>query len=474
MSEGIADELRGIDLGDKRLNQRSIKVLEALAANPSASINAAINGWTDTQAAYRFFDNDNVTPQQILQPHFEATLRRMQECPVVLLVQDTTELDYTAHPPQDAGRLDHEWRRGWYQHVELAVTPERLPLGVVATESFERDPDAPIPHQSGIRRTGEPIELKETFRWLQGYRHACELAAQSPQTQFISVADREADIYDIFVEAHQRRQTDPTERPADYIIRACKDRRTPERDPAATGQTYRRVRDEIAAAQLLTTLTIELSQTPKRDHRTATLAVRAKTVTVKPPHARGQLPAITHNFVLIEEVDGPGDGTEVSWLLLTTLPINSLAQVQQVVDHYAARWSIETYFRTLKTGCRVEDLQLETTARLQICLAFYQIIAWRILSLTHLGRQCPELPVETVFADFEWKPVWRVVTKKPLPKTPPRLNAFLKLLTQLGGYNNRPSERAAGPQPIWNGLRRMFDLSAAWLAFGPEARSRCV
>lgn len=476
MCEGIADELQGIDLGDQRLNRRSVKVIEALAADPEASVNGAVNGWTDTQAAYRFFNNPAVTPEQILRPHLQATVRRMHQHAVVLVLQDTTEVDYTAHPPQDAGRLDRAERRGWYQHVELAVTPERLPLGVVATESFDRDPDEPSARQSGVRRTGEPIEDKETFRWLKSYRHACELAAQCPATHIVSVADREADIYDIFIEAQSRAEADEAELPrrADYIIRAKQDRCTPERDPAARGQTFRKVRDEIAAAPLLTTITIELSQTPKRAARPATLAVRAMTITVKPPHARSTLPAITHRVVLVEEVGGPGDGTDVSWLLLTTLPIDTIEQVLQVIDYYVARWSIETYFRTLKTGCQVEELQLETKSRLLNCLAFYQIIAWRIVYLTHLNRTCPDLPCTAVFADHEWKPVWRVVTKTPLPKTTPTLNEFLKLLTHLGGYNNRAAEPPPGPQPFWIGLRRMLDFSTAWLAFGPETAESCV
>lgn len=469
MCAGIADELAGIDLGDRRLNQRSVKVIEALAANPEASVNGAVNGWGDTQAAYRFLSNPAVTPEQILLPHHQATVRRMREQPVVLLVQDTTELDYTAHPPQDAGRLDHWERRGWYQHVELAVTPERLPLGVTATESFDRDPDAPGVRETGARRTREPIEDKESFRWLRGYRHACELAAECPATRIISIADREADIDDIFVEAQSRTETDEpaSNRRADYIIRAQQNRCTPERDPAARGQTFRKVRDEIAAAPLLTTITLELSQTPQRAARPAVLEVRALTITVKPPSARSHLPAITHHVVLVEELGGPGDGTDVCWLLLTTLPIDTLEQVWQIVGYDVARWSIETYFRTLKTGCQVEELQLETKARLLNCLAFYQIIAWRILYLTHLNRVCPELPCTAVFADHEWKPVWRVVTKTLLPKTPPPLNEFLKLLTHLGGYNNRATERPPGPQPLWIGLRRMLDFSTAWLAFGP-------
>ncbi len=137
---------------------------------------------------------------------------------------------------------------------------------------------------------------------------------------------------------------------------------------------------------------------------------------VKPPQARKHLLSVTHNVVLVEEIEGPGDDTDLSWLLITTLPIETVEDVLRVIDYYVARWTVEIYFRTLKTGCRVEDIQLETTDRLKRCLAFYKIIAWRVLYLTYLNRTCPRLPCTAVFDESEWKSVWRVVTKKQLPK----------------------------------------------------------
>ena len=112
----------------------------------------------------------------------------------------------------------------------------------------------------------------------------------------------------------------------------------------------------MSRSKLRTTRTIELSQTPKRAARQAYLKIRAITVEVKPPHARSHLPSVTHHVVLVEEVGGPGDGTDVSWLLLTTLLIETLDEILCVIDHYVARWTVEVYFRTLKTGCRVEDI----------------------------------------------------------------------------------------------------------------------
>ena len=469
MCEGIASELDGIDLGDKRLNERSQRIIEALSVNPEASCNSACDGWSDTLGAYRFFDNKSIQPEAILQPHVEATKRRMQEQSVVVIAQDTTELDYTDHPPTDARCLNKETRLGLYDHTHLAVTPDGLSLGVVGVEYFDRDAE-------GLGKSKErsklPIEEKESLRWLTGYRLACELARDCPATQIVSVADREADLYDIFMEAEKQAKEHP--RSADFIIRAKIKRSLPERDPEAGPNAYKKVRDEVSNSELRATQTIDLPRTPKRAARQAKLEVRAIRVTVKPPHERSSLPTVTYNVVLVEEVNGPDDGTDVSWLLITSLPIDTLEDIQLVIDYYVARWTIEVFFRVFKTGCQVEKTQLETLPRLKNCLAFYKIIAWRIMYLTQMNRECPTLPCDTMFDDCEWMSVWSVVTQTELPKTTPTLSEFMSLLTQLGGYNNRKTESPPGPQPVWVGIRRMTDLATAWMTFGPGAEKTCV
>ncbi len=456
MCEGISSELEGINLGDERLNNRSRKIMESMGADPQASVNGACDGWAETQAAYRFFDNSAVTPELILQPHIEATKRRIKTQPVVLVVQDTTELDFSDHPPDGARCLNKRERFGLYDHTHLAITPDKLALGILGHEQFDRDPETLGKAQE---RRGLPIEQKESMRWLTGYRMACELSAECPDTTIISVCDREADIYDIFVESQEHAT------PAEFIIRAKEDRCTPERDLESGPAVYRKVRDKVSESDIRLTRTIELAQSPKRKARTATLEVRALAVTVKPPHARSHLPSVTYNVVLVEEVNGPQDGTDVSWLLLTTLPIDSTEEILRVMDYYIARWTIEEYFRTLKTGCRVEAIQLEKLSRVKNCLAMYKIIAWRVIHLTYLNRKSPSIPCSAVFSDSEWKSVWSVIqNQKPFPSKPPTLGRFFPMLAQLGGYNNRKNERPPGPQTVWLGMKRMTDFALAWIA----------
>lgn len=472
--ESIAGELYHIDLGDKRLNQRSQKVLEGLRVNTQASVNGSFPTWTETHAAYRLFSNPQVTPEAILQPHYAETRKRIAQHPVVLVIQDTTELDFSKHPPKDAACLTKASRLGFYDHTHLAVTPEGLPLGLVGVHTFDRKPES---LGTTKNRSKLPIEVKESFRWLQGFRLAHEIHVESPQTQIVSVSDCEADMYDIYLEAQQL-ANDPSTPSTDYVIRSKENRllneRIPPREHGSRNVKYRKLRDETRKQPVMYRKTIELSQTPKRTSRVATVEVRATEITMRNPKERPGLEHVTCNIVYVQEVDRmlpsgrkPDDDELIEWWLLTTLPVDTQEQVEQVIQYYQSRWAIEVYFRTLKTGCRVEQIQLETLHRVKNCLAFYQIIAWHVLYLTHLNRSVPEEPCTIVFAASQWQPVWRITKRKPLPSTPPTLGEMIRLVASLGGYNNRPKEHPPGPQPIWLGLRRMHDLTLGWQAAMP-------
>jgi hypothetical protein len=463
MPPWIEHELRTLHLGDRRLDARGRRLLQRLFADPQASLNAACHGWAETQAAYRFFANDHVQPERILEPHQQATRERLGQHPVVLLVQDTTELDYTAHPPTGAGPLTAEHRRGFLDHSHIAFTPDGLCLGVLGVELWARADEG---FGDGKRRQHDPIETKESYRWLQGYRLACRAAAQAPQTRVISVADCEGDLYEVFVEADRAR---PPAR-ADYVIRVGKDRRLTEPDPEAGPATYRKLRQELDTAPVVTTRSLALPRTPKRAPRTAALEVRAARVRLKAPYRKhARLPDLEVRVVLVREVGAPADVEPIEWLLVTSLPIDTPAAVLAVVDYYTGRWPVEVYTRVYKSGCRVERLQLETAERLRPCLMLYKIVAWRVLYVTRLGRECPALPCDVVFPPEEWKPVWRVTQAAPLPEQAPPLGDFVRMVGALGGHNGRRGDGPPGAEALWRGLRRLTDFALAWQTFGPES-----
>jgi len=470
MSDLLKDEVRGAALGDQRLTKRLGKVIEELGAKPNMSVPAATHGRAEMEAAYRFFDNDKVSPEKILQPHIEATRERVSQAEVALLVQDTTDLDLTRPKQQvrGAGPMEYDTRRGAFFHPLLAFNDHGLPLGVVWQKIWARDKIkkmTKIEKDHWLRQT--PIEGKETFRWIEGLRAAREVAEACPQTTCVCIADSDADVYELFCEP---RATSGGE--LHLLIRACK-----KRISAGDGSTWLDAARGTAclfqcsvnvSARTAKVVTETRKRHETRDARIAEIEVRATTVTVRPPYRKDcKFPEVTLNIVLAEEPNPPEGATPIQWLLVTTLPIDDAEQVQQVVSYYSIRWQIEIYFRTLKSGCRIEDRQFETLERILNCLAVYSIIAWKIMYLTRLGRECPELSCELIFEPSEWKSVYMTLRHEDPPSTPPSLNEMIRMIASLGGYVIRRSTHP-GTQTLWFGLQRVHDLSTAWETFGPD------
>lgn len=452
----IAEELRTVDLGDERLDKRMPKILDRLASRPTVSIPAACNGWAETQAAYRFFDHEAVTEASVLAPHREATIQRIAQHRVVLLPQDTTELDYTSKKDKikGLGPLNDENRVGLFAHPVVAVTPERLCLGTIHVHLWTR-----TDLEQGDLRKQKDIEEKESMRWLEGYRQACAVAERVPDTLVVSISDREGDIYECFAES----LPEEGRRKAAWIIRARHNR------SVTVDNTKGPLWDQVAHSPVLGHITVEVKAAPERKARSAQLTVQS--VAIKPripyrPNGR-KLPPVTFYAVLVREVQPPPGEDPIEWLLLTNLSASTFAGACSVVEYYVCRWQIEVLFRVLKTACKVEERQLETTERLKPCVTLYLIVAWRVLFMTWLGRTYPTLSCEAVFAPEEWKSVWTIVTKKPLPTSPPSLSAFIAMVASLGGHLGRKHDGDPGPQTIWIGMQRMHDFALAWLKFGP-------
>jgi hypothetical protein len=472
----VMDELKTVDLHDKRLNRRLGKVLSQLSVRPTASIPAACGGLAEMMAAYRLFDNPKATFERILQGHIDATRQRVAQQAVVLLVQDTTELDWTRPEQQveGAGPLDGDTRRGAFLHPLHAFTPDGTPLGTLQARTWARAEGVVCASLSRAQRAAIPIEAKESYRWIETLRQAQVEAGNCPGVHCVCLADSEADIYELLAEG----MAAPPD--VDWIVRACQDRAlcpTPGRN-AEPG----RLREQVLSAPVLFAQTIHVRGRPAkvacekrgrrqpRQSRSAVVEVRAGRVRLRPPSRPDrQLPVVELNAVLAREVGAPAGEEPVEWLLLTSLPIAELEQVRQVIEYYCVRWMIEVLFRVLKSGCRIEERRLEHIDRLQACLAVYLIVAWRTLCVCRLGRGCPEVSCEVLFEPAEWKPVWKMTRRAALPGTPPTLGEMVRLVAQLGGYVDRKGSGPPGPQTVWIGLQRMYDLAQCWRLFGPDA-----
>jgi hypothetical protein len=441
----VDEELGAADFGDERLNQRGRKVVERLAEQPLFSIPSACTGWAEIQAAYRFFDNDKVTPAKVLAPHVAATIERMREQPFVLCIQDTSELDYTGHPQtRGLGPLNYPKRRGLYVHPTLAVTPQRLCLGGIDHHLWVRDAAT---HGDQTRRRKKALADKESQRWVDGYGGVCTVAQQLPTTQLMDVADREADIYDVFLAAAAAGNL------VEVLIRSRHDR-------ALEGGGKLRAR--VASAAVLGTVEFDLPPADNRLGRHVVQELQARCCTLQAPYrpkGEKKLPNLAVTAVWAREPNPPPGVEPVQWLLLTTRSVLTFEQAAALVELYLCRWQIEVYFRILKSGCAIEKLQLEDVERLKPALAVYMIIAWRVLFLTMLGRQYPNLPCDVVFASAEWQAVYVVTKHTAPPPKPPSLSVMIAMIAEWGGFTNRRTDGPPGPKTIWIGLQRAKDFA---------------
>lgn len=471
MISWIEEDFGRSDLGDKRLDRRLKLVAKRFYEAPNVSPKSACQGWAETVAAYRFFDNERVTVEKIFQPHQQAILERIKpyQGRKVLMLQDTSELDYHGHASlRDVGNLGDLGRKGFWAHNHYVVGDDGVPLGVWHsgfTTPVPKDPSMPKkPKDNSTRRRLRPIEEKKTFCWLQGFRLSCQLAELNPNVTIVSVSDREGDIYEVFAEYQQRLQA---KKPvAHWLIRSQHDRILQD-SPLS-------LRQEVPKAPLLGLVHFEIparpankkDKKPARPARTVVQELRACTVELKPTRGKESLGSIPITVVLAQEINAPEGQEPISWILLTSLKVTTLDEAIEIVDCYLSRWEIEVFHKILKSGCTVEKLQFESSDRLLPCVALYMIIAWRIHYMTKLGRSGPDLPCSVIFDEAEWKPVLRILRGPGAELQEPSLSVFISMIATLGGHLNRKCDGAPGPQTIWRGMNRVREWAICWRQFG--------
>lgn len=440
MKNWVENEVRSSAGVDKRLKKRLARILGNLSENPEESIPAASQSWAETKGVYRFLDNKNVDFETILEDHKTATIERIRRQKMVLLTQDTTFLNFAEEEAVGLGTLKRTQSEHYLLHPTVAFTPSRINLGVLGAKFWQR-PEEKVAH----RRNHKPIEEKESYRWLESYALACEVQRQCPETLIISVADREGDIHEWFLEAQNR----PLEEKAELLVRAKSNRRT---EPKEGEYSY--LWDELQACAILGRMKFQTPRAGNRPSRTAVVELRAKEIEFCGRQGKATEPVYLY-AVYAKEQKAPQGEEPIEWMLLTTLPVETYEVAQAVVGWYRGRWEEEIYFRVLKQGCQIEKLRLETDRRLLNAIAIYLIVAWRIHTITMQSRELPDRPCDIVFSEQEWKTIYLMNKKKKPPKTPPTLRTITRMLAQLGGFLARKGDGEPGIKNIWRGYRAL-------------------
>ena len=461
-------------LGHARLARRLVTCATILAEDPMESFPSAAQGKRALlKGRYRFLDHPAEsarTPENILAPHRERTLVRMQKQGAVLCVQDGTDLNF-AEPGGGAGlgrigqNRHSEGPRGLHLHSTLAVSEEGLPLGVLRLEF-----DAPDGEEEAVpsgksaadpgtvpetktrdkpdrkpekKRRKKPREERKTQRWVRGLRDCAAVAERLPDTQVVSVMDREADFFDLFAE--QRRLGG-----VDLLVRVQHNRNL----PAAAGEPetpklFDRIREPPGQARLAIDLarlserasTRNQSASALREARTAHVTLRWRAVSLPATEdsaSRGEPP------VAAWAVHAAAGAKPLEWLLLTSEPVRTQADAERALRRYRLRGRLEDWHRVLKSGCKAEDLANRDRERLERAVAINAVIAWRLHLAVQLGRETPELPAETLFSDIEIRVLNDFARERGEP-LPTDLGRAVLLVAVMGGYLKNRRKHYAVP-----------------------------
>lgn len=469
MSSWVSSEIAGCELGDARLNRRLGMILSSMGERPGQSLPTAFQDWANTKAAYRFFSNEKVSEDKILSGHFAASSLRVQATDgPILVLQDTTEFSFKRSAPEkigytklSCGRKTKEGRHmqhticGMLMHVSLAITPDGLPLGLTAAKFWSRERfRATTALKRKINPTRVPIEQKESVRWLENMRASTELIG-APE-RCIHIGDRESDIYELFCVAQEIGTR--------FLVRSCVDRL------AVDGRTT--IAQVMEGVEPSGTHIVRFRDTSGQQQE-ACLSVKFATMTVCPPIGK-QRDYDSHTLQIIhaQEVNPPDHRAPLVWKLITNLEVNSFADAVHKLEWYSRRWCIETFFKTLKSGCRIEDIRLTTADRLANCIALACVTAWRISWLTWLKRIEPVGSPASVFTHIEM-----MLLNRSSP--PPRgdqtydINFYITAVARLGGYLARRNDPPPGTIILWRGFSRLADLVVGYEHAGHDGLTIC-
>jgi len=454
-------EFGGAPLGDRRLTRRLVSSAAMQAEAPmQAFCSVARENWAAAKGYYRLIDQADesaVTPANILAPHRERTLRRMQAQDTVLCVQDGTDLSFATHA-QCTGlgvigsNQTGAQTRGLHLHSTFAVSTEGLPLGVLRAQF-----DAPEP--AGAVR--QAPEQRKSWRWMEGLRDCVEAATRCPDTRVVGVMDREADIFELF---EQQRQDARVE----LLVRAKNNRCIAEGE-----KLFERLRAAPERARLHIALGRQ-SARPKASKQQLKAKRKERLAEVSLHYERIELTPTAHEFkdraalalwcVHVREDHPPENTQALEWFLLTTLPVESREDAERMLRWYGLRWRIEDWHRVIKSGCRIERLAHDRIERLTRAIALRLVIAWRIMLMTLLGREVPELPAELLFSDLELEVLTAyapTLTRKWPPPT--TLGAAVKLVAIMGGYMARNNDGPPGHQVMWLGMVTLGGMCQGYL-----------
>ena len=440
VSGWIRTEFRSAEFGDKRLTDRLVQIGDELGSSPAESVPASCENWPSTKATYRFCDNDSVEPNEILSAHKQEQQSRVDQVDELLIVSDTTELVFPRHPSKKGlGDIGNSMTdlEGVKLHSSIGIHPQTHRMtGVIDQQALIEDQQADEKYDANGKE--EPVLLEsEQKKWIRGDRQARNWLADEIRPLFIH--DRGADAFAFYQEVTEEMQN------AGFLVRANQNRRI-WTDDGNDEKLFDWSRDLAERGRK----TIEIQQAGGREARTAEVSISAGTCQLRAPRNNpAQEGTVEVNVVRVNEVSDTAD--PIQWVLLTTESVEQYDEVLTLIDYYGLRWRIEDWHQVLKSGCKIEERQLQTWERMEVLLSIYSVIAWKVLELRELARGGESVDPEILLSEAE-----RAVLETKFPELSGESGkAYAIHVAKLGGYLDRGSDPPPGWETMWKGLQKL-------------------
>jgi len=452
MDKISVEDFPHLDFGDKRRNERFVTIINNISTQPGASIPRLNKSWYETKATYGFFKNEEVSLDKLKQTMkcygAQQLSREEEEESSVLIIHDISNISYNDLQAEGLGYLDNKQGRGILCYSSIAVTTQGLPLSLLYQHTWTR----PL-EQLGksAKRKQLAFEDKETYRWYEGMREVNKLLGND--TRKIHIADREADVYELFFHA-----CDPN---TELLIRARHNRQL-------TDGSH--LWDSVAAAPVAAAVTLELPDKTGNKKRKVEAELSYQQVQLlRPATNKSSYERVTLYAIAIREKDSDDRKQQedlLDWKLLTTLAVNSVSDALQCVRWYTLRWLIERFHYVLKSGTRIEQLQLKDAQSLQKAIMVYSMAAFRVMQLVyHARHHPPEVSCEVVLTKAQWITLYMLIhgtSQPPAEQPPPSLQQAVGWIGRLGGHLGRKSDGPPGLKTVWLGYQHLCHAASVY------------
>lgn len=430
-----------VDFGDKRRNERFVSIINNISSQPGSSIPRQNENWYETKATYAFYKNEDVTLASLQQAISSYGGSLVKDEDQLLIAHDFCQISYADLQSEGLGYLAHKDGRGIITYNSIAISDQGVPMSLLYQQSFTR----PLEQLGKAKqRKLTAYEDKESYHWYKGITEVNKQLGNGLRK--IHIADREADIYELFFCAYEPN--------TELLIRAKHNRKLKN-----GGELW----DTVSAKEPVAKTTIEISDKTGKKQVPIEVEIRFCTVELLRPKSSGnQYDSVEMTAIELRQVSPKLDWQEelLHWKLLTTLTVNTVAEALQCVKWYCYRWLIERFHYVLKSGTKIEELQLHQASSLQKAIHVYSIAAMRIMQLVYQSRQTPDASCEAVLTKEQWMVLHMLIHKgTPLPAHPPTLGEAVKWIGRLGGHLGRKSDGPPGLKTVWLGYQRVCDAA---------------